>query len=186
MRDPREPPKRQSCNSAGGGDGGPGDLSLQGEPPAILCWRAGSGIPGTHERTQLCYKSGIGDSGDSPRGEPRNYLLEGWARDRGVPKPSELRQLPAPPARSETRPSARGVGARLGARAERAAAAASLPHPDPAWLFIQKSVGLSPGPWAPALTCAAITRCLSAIRLHFLHWQSRHMQKRLWPLSGDA
>lgn len=48
------------------------------------------------------------------------------------------------------------------------------------------SWGRTLGSRPPALTCAAITRCLSAIRLHFLHWQSRHMQKRLWPLSGDA
>lgn len=38
---------------------------------------------------------------------------------------------------------------------------------------------------APRLTCAAITRCRSAIRLHFLHWQSRHMQNRLCPFSGE-
>lgn len=38
---------------------------------------------------------------------------------------------------------------------------------------------------APRLTWAAITRCRSAIRLHFLHWQSRHMQNRLCPFSGE-
>lgn len=35
------------------------------------------------------------------------------------------------------------------------------------------------------LTWAAITRCLSAIKLHFLHWQSLHMQNRLWPFRGE-
>ncbi|TNN85191.1 hypothetical protein EYF80_004541 [Liparis tanakae] len=35
-------------------------------------------------------------------------------------------------------------------------------------------------------TCAAITRCLSAIRVHFAHTQSLQRQKRLWPFSADT
>jgi len=36
------------------------------------------------------------------------------------------------------------------------------------------------------VTWAAMTRCLSAISLHFWHWQSLQLQKRLWPFSGDT
>lgn len=35
-------------------------------------------------------------------------------------------------------------------------------------------------------TCAAITRCRSAISVHFAHTQSLQRQKRLWPLSADT
>lgn len=35
-------------------------------------------------------------------------------------------------------------------------------------------------------TCAAITRCLSAIRVHFAHTQSLQRQKRLWPFSAET
>lgn len=35
-------------------------------------------------------------------------------------------------------------------------------------------------------TWAAMTRCLSAIRVHLAHTQSLHRQKRLWPFSADT
>lgn len=35
-------------------------------------------------------------------------------------------------------------------------------------------------------TCAAITRCLSAIRVHWAQLQSRHLQYLLWPLSDET
>ena len=38
--------------------------------------------------------------------------------------------------------------------------------------------------WRRSATCAAITRWRSAISVHLAHAQSRHRQKRLWPLSA--
>lgn len=35
------------------------------------------------------------------------------------------------------------------------------------------------------VTCAAMTRCLWAIRLHLAHWQSLQLQKRLWPFRAE-
>lgn len=43
-----------------------------------------------------------------------------------------------------------------------------------------------PKPKNYSLTCAAITLCRSAIRVHLAHTQSFHLQKRLCPLSVDT
>jgi hypothetical protein len=41
--------------------------------------------------------------------------------------------------------------------------------------------------WAGHLrTCAAMTRCLSAMRVHLAQTQSRHLQYRLWPFRADT
>lgn len=38
--------------------------------------------------------------------------------------------------------------------------------------------------WARrSAVCRAITRCRSAVRQHFSHWQARYLQYRLWPFS---
>ena len=63
-------------------------------------------------------------------------------------------------------------------------------------LFLRARVTVRFGPWLQMqsiisvylriLTCAAITRCLSAMSVHLAHRQSFHLQNRLWPLSADT
>lgn len=64
---------------------------------------------------------------------------------------------------------------------------ASPPIPEPGYKSRSSLASLSS--WACCLlsaTCAAITRCLSAMRVHLAHTQSLQRQKRLWPLSAET
>ena len=64
---------------------------------------------------------------------------------------------------------------------------ASPPIPGPEYRSLSSRASLSS--WACCLlsaTCAAITRCRSAMSVHFAHTQSLQRQKRLWPLSADT
>lgn len=63
----------------------------------------------------------------------------------------------------------------------------SPPMPEPGYMSLSSRASLSSCACCLlSATCAAITRCLSAIRVHFAHTQSLQRQKRLWPLRAET
>lgn len=195
---PRAPPKGRTPQlAAGGGVRDPGDPFQQREPRNSVL-EDELGTSGTPRQSEPC-NSQLALKEEVRQPDPRRGELEFPRRSRiwSFGRPANSRTSQAPPAASrQVEALERGIGAWLEPRPRARSGCRQAPPPS----FRTRAPRGAPGTRGallenfgaeapvptPALTCAAITRCLSAIRLHFLHWQSRHMQKRLWPLSGDA